>query len=351
VSTIPPADTPTPGELLLDVRNLAVTFDAGRRHLRAVVDVNLTLRRGEVLAIVGESGCGKSVTASTIVGLTRGPRRRIDGQILYRGRELRTASEAELRHVRGKEIAMVFQDALAALNPVHRVGDQVAEMVRLHNDVRRAEATRRAVRMLDEVGVAHAAVAARRYPHEFSGGMRQRAMTAIALVNNPAVLIADEPTTALDVTIQAQVLDLIDRLRRDHGTAVILITHDLGVVAQFADRVAVMYAGTIVEEGTCEQLFRDPQHPYTWGLLGCIPRVDRPRLHSLATIEGNPPPITAIPAGCRFRPRCTFAFERCTDEPALEERRTAGHLDACFLTPEQKEALRPADIVAAAGEA
>jgi peptide/nickel transport system ATP-binding protein len=338
------------GELLLEVRNLAVTFDAGRRDLRAVVDVNLTLRRGEVLAVVGESGCGKSVTASTIVGLTRGPRTRIEGQILYRGRDLATASERELREARGKEIAMVFQDSLAALNPVHRVGDQVAEMVRLHNDVRRAEATDRAVRMLEEVGVADARVAARRYPHEFSGGMRQRAMTAIALVNNPAVLIADEPTTALDVTIQAQVLDLIDRLRRDHGTAVILITHDLGVVAQFADRVAVMYAGTIVEEGTCDQLFRDPQHPYTWGLLGCIPRIDRPRLTSLASIEGSPPPITAVPVGCRFRPRCPFAYEPCVDEPPLEARRAPGHLDACFLPPGRKQELRPADVLAAAAE-
>jgi peptide/nickel transport system ATP-binding protein len=334
-----------PDELLLEVENLAVTFDAGRRNLRAVHDVNLTLRRGEVLAIVGESGCGKSVTASTIVGLTRGPRTRIDGRILYRGRDLVAAPEGELRRVRGKEIAMVFQDALAALNPVHRVGDQVSEMVLLHSDVRRAEANRRAVRMLEEVGVANAPAAALRYPHEFSGGMRQRAMTAIALVNNPPVLIADEPTTALDVTIQAQVLDLIDRLRRDHGTAVILITHDLGVVAQFADRVAVMYAGTIVEQGTCEQLFRDPQHPYTWGLLGCVPRIDRPRQESLVSIEGAPPSITEVIEGCRFRPRCWHAHDRCVAEPALEPRREPGHLDACFLAPEQKSALRPADVL------
>jgi peptide/nickel transport system ATP-binding protein/oligopeptide transport system ATP-binding protein len=336
----------SPDELLLEVRNLSVTFDAGRRDLRAVHDVSLTLRRGEVLAVVGESGCGKSVTASTIIGLTRGPRTRIEGQILYRGRELANAPEQELRKVRGKEIAMVFQDALAALNPVHRVGDQVAEMVRLHDDVRAAEADRRAVRMLEEVGVADARVAARRYPHEFSGGMRQRALTAIALVNNPPVLIADEPTTALDVTIQAQVLDLIDRLRRDHGTAVILITHDLGVVAQFADRVAVMYAGTIVEQGTCAELFGDPQHPYTWGLLGCVPRVDRPRQHELESIEGSPPSITDRIDGCRFRPRCRYAHDRCLEEPSLTSRRAPGHLDACFLEPERKEALRPADVVA-----
>ncbi len=342
-STAPPSD-----DVLLEVQSLSVTFDSGRRDLRAVVDVSLSLRRGEVLAIVGESGCGKSVTASTIVGLTRGSRTLIGGRILYRGRDLTTASENELREVRGKEISMVFQDALAALNPVHRVGDQVAEMVLLHNDVRRADAANQAVRMLDEVGVAHASVAARRYPHEFSGGMRQRAMTAIALVNNPAVLIADEPTTALDVTIQAQVLDLIDRLRRDHGTAVILITHDLGVVAQFADRVAVMYAGTIVEEGTCDQLFRDPQHPYTWGLLGCIPRVDRPRLSSLATIEGSPPPIGDLPEGCRFRPRCGHAHDRCFSVPALEARRAPGHLDACVLPPARKQELRPPGIVAEA---
>jgi peptide/nickel transport system ATP-binding protein/oligopeptide transport system ATP-binding protein len=338
---------PSIDDLLLEVQSLSVTFDAGRRDLRAVVDVSLSLRRGEVLAIVGESGCGKSVTASTIVGLTRAPRTLIGGRILYRGRDLTTASEDELRQVRGKEISMVFQDALAALNPVHRVGDQVAEMVLLHNDVRRAEAANQAVRMLDEVGVANAGMAARRYPHEYSGGMRQRAMTAIALVNNPAVLIADEPTTALDVTIQAQVLDLIDRLRRDHGTAVILITHDLGVVAQFADRVAVMYAGTIVEEGTCEQLFRDPQHPYTWGLLGCIPRIDRPRLSALATIEGSPPPIGDMPEGCRFRPRCVHAHDVCFSEPTLEAHRAPDHLDACFLSPARKQELRPADVVAA----
>jgi oligopeptide/dipeptide ABC transporter ATP-binding protein len=328
-------------DLLLEVRDLSVTFDVGGRNLRAVKGVNLALRRGEVLAIVGESGCGKSVTASTIVGLTRDRTTRIEGQVLYGGIDLVKASERRLRQIRGAEISMVFQDPLSALNPVHRVGEQVSEMVRLHNTVSRQEAIARSVRILDEVGIPRAEAAARRYPHEFSGGMRQRALTAIALVNNPAVLIADEPTTALDVTIQAQVLELIDQMRKDHGTAVILITHDLGVVAEFADRVAVMYAGTVVEEAPARQLFRDPQHPYTWGLLGCLPRIDRGRARRLPAIEGAPPSLSELPTGCRFRPRCAHAFDRCLEVPLLDRRSGAPeHLDACFLSGDDKRTRR-----------
>jgi oligopeptide/dipeptide ABC transporter ATP-binding protein len=333
------------GETVLDVRDLSVTFRTGEGEVRAVDGVNLTLRRGEVLAIVGESGSGKSVTALTMMGLTRQKNATHAGEVMYGGRNLITASEKELRKVRGAELAMIFQDPLTSLNPLQRIGDQIIEMIRLHRPVSKADARRESERLLSEVGIPRASERAKSYPHEFSGGMRQRAMIAMALACDPKVLIADEPTTALDVTIQAQVLELMKKLKDDHDTGVILITHDLGVVADIADRVAVMYAGRIIEQAPRDELFADPQHPYTWGLLGSVPRVDRTRQAKLRPIEGTPPSLTALPQGCRFRPRCSQSIDKCLETPPLLQRvESPGHTDACWLTPEVKRARRGAII-------
>jgi len=251
--------------------------------------------------------------------------------------------------VRGNEIAMIFQDPMTSLNPVYTVGDQIVEAITTHEQASKSEAKRRAVELLRQVGIPNPQVRVDDYPHQFSGGMRQRAMIAMALSCNPDVLIADEPTTALDVTIQAQILELLDRLRADFDSAVILITHDLGVVAEVADDILVMYAGRIVERGGKRQLFYDPQHPYTWGLLGSIPRLDRPKPEKLHSIEGTPPSLINLPEGCKFRPRCPHAFEKCSEEPELKNRVEApGHLDRCWLSLEDKRHLRESTI---AGEA
>jgi len=329
-------------ERLLEVRNLRVSFATEEGVVQAVDDVSLTVDEGEVLAIVGESGSGKSVTAMTLLGLTRSPNARFGGSAQLRGRELITASEDELRRVRGAEIAMIFQDPMSSLDPVYRVGDQIVEQIRAHESVSREEAMDRAVSLMERVGIPRARDRARAYPHEFSGGMRQRVMIAMALSCSPRLLIADEPTTALDVTIQAQILAEIGKLRAETGAGVILVTHDLGVVAELADRIAVMYAGRIVEQGTLDELFYDPQHPYTWGLLGSITRVDRPRPEHLTTIAGQPPSLLDPPAGCHFRPRCPHEFDRCLEVPALESRVAGaqGHLDRCWLAPEDKRRLR-----------
>jgi peptide/nickel transport system ATP-binding protein/oligopeptide transport system ATP-binding protein len=260
--------------------------------------------------------------------------------------ELVRASDAELRRVRGARIAMVFQDPMSALDPVYRVGDQIVEQIRAHDhDISKAAAFDRAVELMERVGIPRARDRARAYPHEFSGGMRQRVMIAMALSCSPELLIADEPTTALDVTIQAQIIDEIQKLRSDTGAGVILVTHDLGVVADIADRIAVMYAGQIVEQGTLDELFYDPQHPYTWGLLGSITRLDRDRPARLPAIPGQPPSLLDVPQGCHFRPRCPHAFDRCVEMPALEARLAdAGdHLDRCWLTPDDKRARRVVD--------
>jgi oligopeptide/dipeptide ABC transporter ATP-binding protein len=325
---------------ILKVDDLKVSFATEDGVVQAVGGVSFDLQAGEVLAIVGESGSGKSVTAQTITGLTRAPNARITGSVTYRDRELNGLDDDELRNIRGEQIAMVFQDPMCSLNPVYRVGDQITEMIRAHRDVSRREAADRAIELLRSVGIPNPERRVRHYPHEFSGGMRQRVMIAMALALEPDVLIADEPTTALDVTVQAQILRLLDQLNRDRDLAVILITHDLGVVAEIADRVVVMYAGQIVENATLDEIFYDPQHPYTWGLLGSLMRLDQSRTTRLAQIPGQPPSLLAPPPGCRFAPRCTYAFDKCHELPPLEARAGGNHLDRCWLDPEEKKSLR-----------
>ena len=327
---------------ILSVSDLRVGFATEAGLLQAVDGVSFELRPGEVLAIVGESGSGKSVTAQTIMGLTRSRNARIEGSVQFEGEELIEASDATLRRLRGDRIAMVFQDPMTSFNPVYRIGRQLAEAMRAHRDISKEEARVRAVELFEAVGIPEAEKRVDDYPHEFSGGMRQRAMIAMALALEPDVLIADEPTTALDVTIQAQILRLLEDLNRERGLATILITHDLGVVAEVADRVLVMYAGKVVEEGSLDEIFYDPQHPYTWGLLGSLTRLDRPRPPRLPQIGGAPPSLLELPRGCAFRPRCPHEFGKCPRVPALEARLAEApeHRDRCWLTPEEKRAKR-----------
>ncbi len=327
---------------LLAVEDLRVGFATEDGLLQAVDGVGFELRPGEVVAIVGESGSGKSVTAQTILGLTRSPNARIEGSARLGDLDLIGAGEEELRAVRGDRVAMVFQDPMSSFNPVQRIGAQIVEAIRAHRDVPKREARARAIELLDAVGIPDAERRADRYPHEFSGGMRQRAMIAMALALDPELLIADEPTTALDVTVQAQILALLRELNRERNLATLLITHDLGVVAENADRVLVMYAGRVVERGTVEQLFDDPQHPYTWGLLGSLTRLDRPRAKRLPQIAGAPPSLIALPEGCAFRPRCPHAFAACAELPPLEARAvdSPGHCDRCWLEPAAKREKR-----------
>ncbi len=330
-------------EALLSVRDLRVGFATEGGLLQAVDGVNFDVRPGEVVAIVGESGSGKSVTAQTIIGLTRSKNSRIEGSVKLDGEELIEADDATMRRLRGERIAMIFQDPMTSFNPVYRLGDQIVEAIRAHKgDVEKGEAQQRVVELFESVGIPNAERRVDSYPHEFSGGMRQRAMIAMALALEPEVLIADEPTTALDVTIQAQILRLLEDLNRERGLATILITHDLGVVAEVADRVLVMYAGRVVEEGTLDEIFYDPQHPYTWGLMGSLTRLDRPRPHRLPQIAGSPPSLLDLPEGCPFRPRCPHEFSKCSQYPGLDARlaEVPGHRDRCWLTPEQKREMR-----------
>ncbi|HKG35139.1 MAG TPA: ABC transporter ATP-binding protein [Solirubrobacterales bacterium] len=329
---------------LLRVEDLRVDFTTEEGVLHAVDGVSFGLDRGERLAVVGESGSGKSVTAMTLMGLTRSPNASISGRAHLGDTELISAGDEDLRRVRGKEIAMIFQDPMSSLNPVYRVGDQIIEQIRAHRDVAEEEARERTIELLDAVGIPSPAERARAYPHEFSGGMRQRAMIAMALSLEPEVLIADEPTTALDVTIQAQIIDLLQDLNRQFGLSIILITHDLGVVAEIAERVLVMYGGRVVEEGSLEQIFYDPQHPYTWGLLGSLTRLDRDRPERLSQIPGIPPSLISPPQGCHFRPRCPHEFEKCPEVPPLESRSgEPGQCDRCWLDPEEKRRRRMVD--------
>jgi peptide/nickel transport system ATP-binding protein len=329
---------------LLEVRDLRVSFRTEDGLVQAVDRLSLEVPVGGVLGIVGESGSGKTVSMMAVMRLIRDPNAVVEGQVLYRGRDLMRLSGSEMRSVRGREIAMIFQDPMTALTPVYTVGWQIAEQLRAHERVGRKQAHARAIELLREVGIPNAERRVDDYPHQFSGGMRQRVMIAIALACNPSLLIADEPTTALDVTIQAQILELMKRLRRDHGSSIVLITHDMGVVADIAERIVVMYAGRVVEEAPKSTLFRDPQHPYTWGLLGSMPRVDRPRLRRLRAIPGAPPSLLSPPAGCVFEPRCPHRFELCSTRPELAERVARGRRDACHLDPAVRPLKRRASV-------
>jgi len=330
---------------LLEVRDLKVSFRTEDGTVRAVDGISFTLDPGEVLGIVGESGSGKSVSMMSVMRLIIDPNAVFEGEVIYKGRDLMKLGRDEMREVRGTEIAMIFQDPMTSLNPVYRVGWQIAEQIRAHENVGKKEAHSRAVELLQAVGIPNPRVRVNDYPHQFSGGMRQRVMIAMALSCNPDLLIADEPTTALDVTIQAQILELIQRLKDDFGSAVVMITHDMGVVAEVADRVVVMYAGRVVEQGTKQDLFYDPQHPYTWGLLGSIARLDRPKPKRLTAIPGVPPSLINLPEGCAFGPRCPQRFEKCSQRPELRDRiGESKHLDACHLEPPTKAARRDTTI-------
>ncbi|HVY98033.1 MAG TPA: ABC transporter ATP-binding protein [Dongiaceae bacterium] len=323
---------------LLEVRDLKVSFRTEKGLVRAVGGVSFTIDANEIVSVVGESGCGKTVTLLSVVGLINDPNAAIEGSIKYKGRELIGLPQKELRHVRGEEIAMIFQDPMTALTPVYTIGWQIAEQLRAHNDMSARAARNRAIELLRETGIPNPDVTVDRYPHQLSGGMRQRAFIAMALSCNPSLLIADEPTTALDVTVQAQILDLIRRLRRDFGSSVMLVTHDMGVVADIADRVVVMYAGRIVEAGSKEEVFRDPQHPYTWGLFNSIPPLEGARPRRLVSIPGAPPSLLNLPEGCSFGPRCSQRFDACAQRPALEG--AGGHLAACWIPPAERAEAR-----------
>ena len=332
-------------EPLLEVKNLKVSFRTEDGVVRAVDGVSFAVDQGEVLGIVGESGSGKSVTMMSVLRLINDPNMQVEGEVIYKGRDLMKLHKDEMREVRGDEIAMIFQDPMTSLNPVYRVGDQIVEAILIHQDIGKPAARRRAVELLHQVGIPHAEGRVDDYPHQFSGGMRQRGMIAMALANNPDILIADEPTTALDVTIQAQIIELIDKLKDEFNSAVVLITHDLGVVAEIANEIVVMYAGRVVERAPTRQLFYDPQHPYTWGLLGSIPRLDRPKQERLHSIKGMPPSLINLPEGCKFRPRCPYAFDKCTEEPELRNRvEEQAHLDRCWLSVPDKRRLRDETI-------
>jgi oligopeptide transport system ATP-binding protein len=326
------------GAPLLEVRDLKTAFYTQDGVVQAVNGISYTLREGEALGLVGESGCGKSVSALSIMRLIPTPPGRIvGGEVLFEGRDLLKLSDEGIRKVRGNRIAMIFQDPMTSLNPVLTIGRQITEALELHKGMNRTTARKRAIELLDMVGIPSAASRIDDYPHQFSGGMRQRVMIAMALSCEPKLLIADEPTTALDVTIQAQILDLIRRLQKDLGMALILITHDLGVVAGIADRINVMYAGYIVETAPANEVFEDPRHPYTLGLLRSIPRIDEPRKEKLIPIEGLPPDLINTSSGCPFAPRCTFAVEQSHHEnPKL---RPVGneHFVACWV--DVKEAV------------
>ncbi len=324
---------------LLEIEDLHVSFRTMDGIVHAVEGVSLSLDARQTLGIVGESGSGKSVTAQTVIGLTRFPNATITGRIMFDGRDLVTMSTEDLREVRGARIAMIFQDPLSSLHPFFKVGHQIVEAIRVHENVPRDAARKRTIEALRSVGIPSPEERFDAFPHEMSGGMRQRAMIAMALALRPDILIADEPTTALDVTVQAQVLELIQALRDDFGTAVILITHDLGVVAQMCDEVAVMYAGRVLEQAARETLFTQPEHPYTWGLLQSIPRLDAPRTDRLSPIAGSPPSLINVPRGCTFHPRCPFAPPPAYEtEPELAPSEP-DHLVRCHLPVEERKRL------------
>ena len=317
--------------MILEVRDLRVSFQTERGLVRAIDGVSFDVGEGEVLGIVGESGSGKTVTVLAVMGLITDPNAVIQGSIRYRGRELVGLPGREMRKLRGNEIAMIFQDPMTALTPVYKIGWQIAEQILAHQKLTRRQAMDRAIDLLTEVGIPKPEEAIHRYPHQLSGGMRQRAVIAMALSCEPALLVADEPTTALDVTVQAQILDLLRRLQAKHGSSIIFITHDLGVMAEIADRIMVMYAGRIAERAVSTAIFAEPRHPYTRALLDSIPPLDGPRPHRLRAIPGSPPSLLTLPTGCAFAPRCPQRMPACDKRPALTG---TSHETACFLEPQ-----------------
>ncbi len=343
---------------VLEVKDLTVKFHTEDGVVHAVDGVSYAVEQGKALGIVGESGSGKSVSSLTVMGLTRSGRAEISGEVIFDGQNLLTASEDQMRKVRGGPISMIFQDPLSSLHPLYRIGKQLVEAVMMHQNVSKAQARDRAIEMLGLVGIPDPRRRVDAYPHEFSGGMRQRVMIAMALCNDPRILIADEPTTALDVTVQAQILELIQKLQTELGTAVVMITHDLGVVAEVTDDIAVMYSGRIVERGTRDQIFTAPEHPYTWGLLRSIPRLDTPRGQDLVPISGRPPSLINRPSGCHFHPRCPYVRpEHTQTDPQLVTASGDGHVVRCLLPGEERTRLwaqlatgaDPAAAAAAAG--
>ncbi|MWA13769.1 ABC transporter ATP-binding protein [Streptomyces sp. BA2] len=348
----PVADSVAP-TAFLEVRDLKVHFPTDDGLVKSVDGLSFQLEKGKTLGIVGESGSGKSVTSLGILGLhtagqygSRKPR--LSGEIWLNGTELLTADPNQVRKLRGRDMAMIFQDPLSALHPYYSIGKQIMEAYRVHHDVDKKAARKRAIEMLDRVGIPQPDKRVDSYPHEFSGGMRQRAMIAMALVNNPELLIADEPTTALDVTVQAQILDLIRDLQKEFGSAVIMITHDLGVVAEMADELLVMYGGRCVERGTAEKVFYEPQHPYTWGLLGSMPRIDREETDRLVPVKGSPPSLINLPSGCAFNPRCPYADipkDQITrrERPDLREVEP-GHFTACHMPQDERTRIWTEEI-------
>ena len=323
---------------LLEVRDLRTSFRTDDGVVKAVDGISFEVEKGKTLGIVGESGCGKSVTCLSIMGLNNKRSAISSGEALFKGNDLLKMGSSELRDLRGNDVAMIFQDPMTSLNPVHSVGKQLNEAVLLHRDVSRAEARQRSLELLKAVGIPRADKRIDDYPHQFSGGMRQRVMIAMALINEPDLLIADEPTTALDVTTQAQILNLMLKLQEEFNTAIIMITHDLGVVAEIADDVVVMYAGRVAEEGTVDEIFSRPHHPYTWGLLGSLPRLDAD-VERLVQIQGQPPSLLNPPRGCRFHPRCPYVMDVCkSTEPQLAPvPDSPGHLQACHLDEATKD--------------
>ncbi|MQA77907.1 MAG: ATP-binding cassette domain-containing protein [Streptosporangiales bacterium] len=323
-------------QAFLEVHDLRVHFPTDDGLVKAVDGLSFTVEPGQTLGIVGESGSGKSVTSQAILGLHKGSKAHVSGEILFDGRDLMQISEDQMRQLRGQEISMIFQDPLSALHPYYTVGSQIAEAYRVHNNVGKQAARKRVIEMLDRVGIPNPALRLKEYPHQFSGGMRQRAMIAMALVCDPRLLIADEPTTALDVTVQAQILELMKDLQREFNSAIILITHDLGVVAETCDSVVVMYGGQCVETGQVGDIFYRPEMPYSWGLLGSMPRMDRTRTERLNPIKGQPPSLIQVPKGCVFHPRCVYQDQvpepgSCTTAHPELELVTGDHAVRCHL--------------------
>jgi peptide/nickel transport system ATP-binding protein len=332
-------------EPLLEVKNLKVHFPTEDGLVKAVDGVSFSVAPGETLGVVGESGSGKSVSFLTVMGLVTQREARIEGQVLFRGQDLLKIPTEEMRHIRGAKISMIFQDPLTALNPVHRVGFQIAEVFQVHRGLSKKEGFEEAVNLLQLVGIPQPRERARQYPHEFSGGMRQRAMIAMALALNPDLLIADEPTTALDVTVQAQILDLIDRLKEEFDAAVVLITHDLGVVAEHCDDIMVMYAGRCAEFGDRRDIYYGAHHPYTWGLMQSISRIDQSRSERLKPIKGQPPSLIYVPSGCPFNPRCPYVMQICRRERPQLIPVNGHHASACHLPLSEKERILKEEVL------